>query len=179
MAFPHHVDGRMIGIAKKAGGHAINEDRMWHYTEGVRNFDPIWPSHGIRILPGPSSMWFDARGNRLPTPCLPGFDTLGTLQKILESGHDYSWFVLTQKIIEKEFALSGSEQNPDFTSGKWIEVLKARLGKGATDQVEAFKQKGEDFVVRDDLESLVEGMNAITGGGLVSLEKLKNQIEAL
>ncbi|MBO6813231.1 MAG: FAD-binding dehydrogenase [Rhizobiaceae bacterium] len=175
---PHHVDGRMIGIAKKAGGHAINEDRMWHYTEGVRNFDPIWPSHGIRILPGPSSMWFDARGNRLPAPCLPGFDTLGTLQKILESGHDYSWFVLTQKIIEKEFALSGSEQNPDFTSGKWIEVLKARLGKGATDQVEAFKQKGEDFVVRDDLESLVEGMNAITGGGLVSLEKLKSQIEA-
>jgi predicted oxidoreductase len=175
---PHHVDGRMIGITKKAGGAAINEDRMWHYVEGVKNFDPIWPSHGIRILPGPSSMWFDAEGTRLPAPCLPGFDTLSTLKHILGTGYDYSWFVLTQKIIEKEFALSGSEQNPDFTSGKWIEVLKARLGKGATPQVEAFKQKGENFIVRDNLEGLVQGMNQLAGGGLVDYENLKNQIEA-
>lgn len=175
---PHHVDGKMIGIAKKVGANAINEDRMWHYTEGVKNFDPIWPSHGIRILPGPSSMWFDAEGNRMPAPCLPGFDTLGTLKHILSTGYDYSWFVLTQKIIEKEFALSGSEQNPDLTSKKWLEVLKARLGKGATPNVEAFKQKGEDFVVRDDLESLVAGMNQIAGGGLVNYERLKTQIEA-
>jgi len=175
---PHHVDGAMIGIAKKAGAQAINEDRMWHYTEGVKNFDPVWPSHGIRILPGPSSMWFDAQGNRMPAPCMPGFDTLSTLKHILSTGHDYSWFVLTQKIIEKEFALSGSEQNPDLTSKKWLEVLKARLGKGATPQVEAFKQKGEDFVVREDLKSLVDGMNQIAGGGLISHEKLKAQIEA-
>ena len=175
---PHHVDGKMIGVAKKAGANAINEDRMWHYTEGVKNFDPIWPSHGIRILPGPSSMWFDAEGSRMPAPCLPGFDTLGTLKHILSTGYDYSWFVLTQKIIEKEFALSGSEQNPDLTSKKWLEVLKARLGKGATPNVEAFKQKGEDFVVRDDLESLVAGMNQIAGGGLVNYEKLRTQIEA-
>lgn len=175
---PNHVDGKMIGIAKKAGANAINEDRMWHYTEGVKNFDPIWPLHGIRILPGPSSMWFDAEGNRMPAPCLPGFDTLGTLKHILATGYDYSWFVLTQKIIEKEFALSGSEQNPDLTSKKWLEVLKARLGKGATPNVEAFKQKGEDFVVRETLESLVAGMNQIAGGGLVKYEKLKTQIEA-
>ena len=175
---PHHVDGKMIGVTRKAGGAVINEDRMWHYTEGVKNFDPIWPSHGIRILPGPSSMWFDAEGNRMPAPCLPGFDTLSTLQHILSTGYDYSWFVLTQKIIEKEFALSGSEQNPDLTSKKWAEVLKARLGKGATEQVEAFKQKGEDFVVRDDLQSLVEGMNQIAGGGRVDFAHLKSQIEA-
>jgi len=175
---PHHVDGKMIDITRKAGGNVINEDRMWHYTEGVKNFDPIWPNHGIRILPGPSSMWFDAEGVRMPTPCLPGFDSLGTLKQILSTGYDYSWFILTQKIIEKEFALSGSEQNPDFTSKKWIEVLKARLGKGATAEVEAFKQKGEDFVVRDDLESLISGMNQIAGGGLLEYEKIKAQIEA-
>lgn len=175
---PHHVDGRMIDIAKQAGAQAINEDRMWHYTEGVRNFDPIWPSHGIRILPGPSSMWFDAEGNRFPAPCMPGFDTLSTLKAICATGYNYSWFVLTQKIIEKEFALSGSEQNPDLTSRKWLEVLKTRLGKGATPNVEAFKQKGEDFVVREDLESLVAGMNQIAGGGLIDYQKLKTQIEA-
>ncbi|MBL4598594.1 MAG: FAD-binding dehydrogenase [Rhizobiaceae bacterium] len=175
---PHHVDGKMIAISKKAGAATINEDRMWHYTEGVKNFAPIWPNHAIRILPGPSSMWFDAEGNRLPAPCLPGFDTLSTLKHILSTGYDYSWFVLTQKIIEKEFALSGSEQNPDFTSKKWIEVLKARLGKGATNEVEAFKEKGEDFIVSNSLDELVKGMNKLIGTELISYEKLQAQIVA-
>ncbi|MFV1591357.1 FAD-binding dehydrogenase [Phaeobacter sp. JH20_36] len=176
---PFHVDGRMIPIAQAAGGHVINADRMWHYTEGLRNWDPIWPNHGIRILPGPSSMWFDARGDRLPAPYLPGFDTLGTLREILKTGHDYSWFILSQKIIQKEFALSGSEQNPDLTSGKWGEVLRARLlsrGK-APAPVEAFKKHGADFVVADTLSELVAGMNEI---GDVALEEthLRRQIEA-
>jgi len=173
---PHHVDGRMLAITKKAGGEIINADRMWHYTEGVKNWDPIWPNHAIRILPGPSSMWFDAEGNRLPPPCLPGFDTLATLKHIQGTGYDYSWFVLTQKIIEKEFALSGSEQNPDFTSGKWTEVLKSRLSKGATGPVEAFKKHGEDFIVRDNLDELVEGMNVLAGNNLVSIDKIRAQI---
>ncbi|MFQ6551121.1 FAD-binding dehydrogenase [Aestuariibius insulae] len=175
---PHHVDGKMIGIARSAGGTTINEDRMWHYTEGVKNWDPIWPNHGIRILPGPSSIWIDARGDRLPAPCLPGFDTLSTLRHLRQTGHDHSWFILTQKIIEKEFALSGSEQNPDLTSKKWAEVLKSRLGKGATPAVEAFKEKGEDFVVRSDLDALVQGMNQLTGGSLLEADKLRSQIEA-
>mgnify|MGYP000111967895 FL=1 len=176
---PFHVDGRMISIAEAAGGHVINGDRMWHYTEGLRNWDPIWPNHGIRILPGPSSMWFDANGDRLKAPCLPGFDTLATLKEILKTGHDYSWFVLSQKIIEKEFALSGSEQNPDLSSGKWLEVIRARLLSrgGAPAPVEAFKKHGQDFVVADTLAELVAGMNRI---GEVPLTEthLRHQIEA-
>ncbi|MBE1283039.1 MAG: FAD-binding dehydrogenase [Rhodobacteraceae bacterium] len=176
---PFHVDGRMIGIAEHAGGRVINGDRMWHYTEGVQNWDPIWPNHGIRILPGPSSMWFDATGKRLNAPYLPGFDTLGTLKEILKTGHDYSWFILSQKIIEKEFALSGSEQNPDLTSGKWMEVIRSRLlsGGGAPAPVEAFKKHGADFVVAANLTELVEGMNQI---GDVPLDEalLRRQIEA-
>ena len=174
---PEHVDGLMLDITKKAGGALINTDRMWHYVEGVKNWNPIWPMHAIRILPGPSSMWFDAEGNRFAPPCLPGFDTLTTLREILKTGYEYSWFVLTQKIIEKEFALSGSEQNPDFTSKSWREVLKSRVAKGATGPVEAFKEKGEDFVVADNLEELVAGMNK-RGRGLIDLEKLRAQIEA-
>ncbi|MEM7301337.1 MAG: FAD-binding dehydrogenase [Pseudomonadota bacterium] len=175
---PDHVDGLMIDITRRAGAAIINADRMWHYTEGVKNWSPIWPHHGIRILPGPSSMWFDAEGNRFPAPCLPGFDTMSTLKAICQTGYDYSWFVLTQKVIEKEFALSGSEQNPDFTSGRWSSVLKSRVGKGAPAPVEAFKEKGEDFVVANTLEQLVSGMNQIAGGGLIELEKLRAQIEA-
>ncbi|MDF1717538.1 MAG: FAD-binding dehydrogenase [Antarcticimicrobium sp.] len=176
---PFHVDGRMIGISEAAGGHVINGDRMWHYTEGVQNWDPIWPDHGIRILPGPSSLWFDAEGNRLPPPCLPGFDTLSTLREILKTGYDYSWFVLSQKVIEKEFALSGSEQNPDLTSKRWSEVLKARLmsrGK-APAPVEAFKAHGADFVVAGGLTELVSGMNRL-GEVQIDTGKLQAQIAA-
>ncbi|KRS15353.1 FAD-binding dehydrogenase [Roseovarius indicus] len=175
---PDYVDGAMQEVAKGAGAAAINEDRMWHYTEGLTNWDPIWPNHGIRILPGPSSMWFDALGERMEAPCLPGFDTLATLKRILATGHGHSWFVLTQSIIEKEFALSGSEQNPDLTSGKWRAVLKERLGKGATRAVEAFKEKGADFVVADGFDELVEGMNRITPEVPLEAVKLRRQIEA-
>ncbi|MFT4189416.1 MAG: FAD-binding dehydrogenase [Aeromicrobium sp.] len=175
---PEHVDGRMLGIAEDAGARHINRDRMWHYVEGIKNFDPIWPQHGIRILPGPSSLWFDGAGNRLPVPALPGFDTLGTLKVLRESGHDHSWFVLTQSIIEKEFALSGQEQNPDLTGKSVKELLRQRLAKGATGPVEAFKSQGEDFVVADTLEELVAGMNRVAGSELIEVESLRRQIEA-
>jgi predicted oxidoreductase len=158
---PAHVDGRMLGIAEKAGAHLINGDRMWHYTEGIQNWDPIWQRHGIRILPGPSSLWLDARGERLPAPLFPGFDTLGTLEHLRRTGSDYSWFILTQKIIEKEFALSGSEQNPDLT-GKDLGLLAKRVAPGAPGPVEAFKQKGADFVVADTLDELLAGMKRLS-----------------
>ena len=157
---PAHVDGRMLGIAADAGAHLINGDRMWHYTEGIQNWDPVWPHHGIRILPGPSSLWLDARGERLPAPLFPGFDTLGTLEHLRRVDSDYSWFILTQRIIEKEFALSGSEQNPDLT-GKDVRLLSKRLGAGAPAPVEAFKENGPDFVVADTLDELLAGMARI------------------
>jgi hypothetical protein len=175
---PEHVDGRMIGITEAAGARLINRDRMWHYVEGIRNWNPIWPRHGIRILPGPSSMWFDATGARLPSPLFPGSDTLGQLQYIMRTGYDYSWFVLTQSIIKKEFALSGSEQNPDLTGKSWRMTIKRATNKGAPGPVEAFKQHGADFVVRDNLADLVAGMNALASDNLLTLDHIKSQIEA-
>jgi len=175
---PEHVDGRMIGITEAAGARLINRDRMWHYVEGLRNWSPIWPRHGIRILPGPSPMWFDALGRRLPSPLFPGSDTLGQLQYIMSTGYDYSWFVLTQSIIKKEFALSGSEQNPDLTGKSWRMTLRRATNKGAPAPVEAFKKNGADFIVRDTIEELVSAMNALAGGNLLRLEHLKEQIEA-
>ncbi|MDR0262123.1 MAG: FAD-binding dehydrogenase [Sphingobacterium sp.] len=175
---PAYVDGKMIGIAEEIGAHMINRDRMWHYTEGIENWNPIWPNHGIRILPGPSSLWFDALGNRLPAPYLPGFDTLGTLKYLQDTGFSYSWFILTQKIIKKEFALSGSEQNPDITNKDYKLFLKRIFGKNAPGPVEAFKEKGTDFVVSDNLYDLVERMNSLTGEHRLNYESIKTQIEA-
>ena len=174
---PEHVDGRMIGITEKAGGRLVNRDRMWHYTEGIKNWNSIWPMHGIRILPGPSSLWLDAKGQRFPAPNFPGFDTLGTLKAIQDTGYDYSWFILTQKIIEKEFALSGSEQNPDLT-GKSIKKVLARALPGPQSTVKAFMDHGEDFIIKDTLPELVKGMNQLTGDTLIHLDQLERQIKA-
>jgi predicted oxidoreductase len=157
---PAHVDGRMIGISEAAGARVINSDRMWHYTEGITNYDPIWPAHGIRILPGPSSLWLDANGKRLPVPLYPGFDTLGTLEHICRTGQDYTWFILNARIIAKEFALSGQEQNPDLTDRNVRDVL-ARVRRGAPAPVQAFVDRGVDFVSADTLRELVSAMNTV------------------
>ena len=174
---PAHVDGRMLDISQAAGAAVINPDRMWHYTEGIDNWSPIWPMHGIRILPGPSSLWLDARGRPLPGPLYPGFDTLGTLEHIMTTGHDYTWFVLTQKIIQREFALSGSEQNPDLT-GKSIAKLLDRVKPGPPAPVAAFMQHSADFIVEDSLPALVAGMNKLTGSDMIDLADLTSLIEA-
>ncbi|MEV8528623.1 MULTISPECIES: FAD-binding dehydrogenase [unclassified Streptomyces] len=174
---PAHVDGLMLGIAEQAGAHHINRDRMWHYTEGIQNWNPIWARHGIRILPGPSSLWLDARGSRLPVPLFPGFDTLGTLDHIMKTGHDYTWFVLDQKIIGKEFALSGSEQNPDLT-GKSVRGVIGRARADVPGPVKAFMDHGADFVVEKDLASLVRGMNALTKEPLIEEAALRREIVA-
>ncbi|MFL1381925.1 MULTISPECIES: FAD-binding dehydrogenase [unclassified Nocardiopsis] len=174
---PAHVDGRMLGITEQAGAQIINPDRMWHYTEGIQNWNPIWSRHGIRILPGPSSLWLDATGKRLPAPYFPGFDTLGTLDHIMKSGHDYTWFVLSQKIIEKEFALSGSEQNPDLT-GKDIRLLLKRALPGAPGPVEAFKENGEDFAVADRLPALIKRMREIAGDGVLDADTVTREVVA-
>ncbi|MEV6951965.1 FAD-binding dehydrogenase [Streptomyces sp. NPDC051183] len=172
---PAHVDGLMLGIAEAAGASHINKDRMWHYTEGIENWDPIWARHGIRILPGPSSLWLDATGKRLPVPLFPGFDTLGTLDHIMKSGHDHTWFVLNQRIIGKEFGLSGSEQNPDLT-GKSIRGVIDRARQAVPGPVQAFMDNGADFVVERDLSALVRRMNEITKEDLLDEETVRREI---
>ncbi|CAN7298770.1 FAD-binding dehydrogenase [Microbacterium sp. LjRoot45] len=175
---PAYVDGSMQPVAKAAGARLINGDRMWHYVEGIQNWNSIWPSHGIRILPGPSSLWLDATGRRLPVPLFPGFDTLGTLAHLRATGHDHSWFVLSQSIVEKEFTLSGSEQNPDLTDKDVRLLLKSRLGKGASGPVQAFLDHGADFVVKRTLDELVDGMRALPGGDVLDGDRVREEVVA-
>jgi predicted oxidoreductase len=174
---PAHVDGRMLAITERAGARLINGDRMWHYVEGIENYAPVWARHGIRILPGPSSLWLDATGRRLPVPLFPGFDTLGTLEHILSTGYDHSWFVLTQRIIEKEFALSGSEQNPDLTN-KDYRLLARRIGPGAPGPIEAFTERGADFVVAKSLGELLVGMQRLSPEATIDAARVRSEVEA-
>jgi predicted oxidoreductase len=175
---PAYVDGAMLGVAERAGARLINGDRMWHYVEGIQNWNPVWPLHGIRILPGPSSVWLDATGKRLPVPLFPGFDTLGTLAHLRTTGHDHSWFVLSRQIIEKEFTLSGSDQNPDLTGRDVPLLITSRLGKGAAGPVQAFMDRGADFVVRDTLDDLIAGMQALPGGEVLDAAQVRLEVEA-
>lgn len=175
---PAYVDGSMHAVAESSGARLVNGDRMWHYVEGITNWDPVWPSHGIRILPGPSSLWLDATGKRLPVPLFPGFDTLGTLEHLRATGHDHSWFITSRQIIEKEFALSGSEQNPDLTGKDVPLLLKSRLAKGPTGPVQAFLDEGEDFIVELDLETLLEQMTRHPGGELLDIDHVRREIIA-
>ncbi|WP_380284500.1 FAD-binding dehydrogenase [Kitasatospora purpeofusca] len=174
---PAHVDGLMLGVAAEAGAALVNGDRMWHYTEGIANWDPVWARHGIRILPGPSSLWLDARGRRLPVPLFPGFDTLGTLEHIRTTGYDHTWFVLNRRIIEKEFTLSGSDQNPDLTGRSLRGVLRRAL-PGAPGPVRTHLGHGPDFVVAGNLHDLARAMNAKARARLIDTAELRRVVEA-
>lgn len=175
---PDSTDGKMIELSESLGVNIVNKDRMWHYTEGIHNHSPIWTKHGIRIIPGPSSIWLDAKGNRMSAPDFPGFDTLHSLETITKTGYDYSWFVLSEDMIKKEFALSGSEQNPDITNKDVRLLIKERLKSNVTGPVKAFLEKGDDFVTADNLESLVAKMNQLTNEDLLDYQHIKAQIKS-
>lgn len=174
---PDHVDGSGIAAAKASGAAVVHEDRMWHYPEGITNHSPVWSQHGIRILPGPSSLWLDADGNRLPVPLFPGFDSLGALQHITSRGDDHSWFVLDKTILGSEFALSGSEQNPDLT-GKDMKLLLERVKPGAVGPVESFAEKSDEFLWADTPAELAAKMNALSGSDRIDADALERTIVA-
>ncbi len=172
---PDHVDGSGIAAARDAGAAVVHSDRMWHYPEGITNHSPVWTDHGIRILPGPSSLWLDADGQRLPVPLFPGFDALGALQHITRRGDDHSWFVLDRTILGSEFALSGSEQNPDLT-GKDVALLLQRVKPGAVGPVEAFAQRSPEFLWADTPAELAAKMNALSGDERIDAAALERTI---
>ncbi len=173
---PDFVDGSMIEVTEQVGGRVINPDRMWHYPEGIVNHAPLWSHHGIRILPGPSSLWLDAVGRRFPVPLFPGFDALGALRHVTSTGYAYSWFVLDTEIMGKEFGLSGSEQNGDLT-GKDLGLLAGRLRPGPTPEVQAFADYGVDFLSADTVSELAAKMNQLVGEHRIDADALREVIE--
>jgi hypothetical protein len=95
----------------------------------------------------------------------------------MRTGHEHSWFLLTRRIIEKEFALSGSEQNPDLT-GRSIRGVLGRIGRGAPAPVAAFMERGADFIVERELGTLVQRMNALAGTPLLDRRVVEREVLA-
>ena len=177
---PDHVDGRMIEITQDAGGNVINPDRMWHYVEGIRNWDPIWTNHGIRIIPGPVvAVARRARHAGCRPRSSPASTRSGRSRTSCTTGHEHTWFVLTQKIIEKEFALSGSEQNPDITGRDMQEVLRGagRLRARPRRSRRSWTTAPTSWSSAT-WRALVRGMNALTDEPLLDLAALEREIVA-
>lgn len=174
---PDHVDGSMLELVERSGGSILNSGRMWSYPEGIPHHTPVWSRHAVRILAGPSSMWLDATGRRLPPPLFPVYDTLAALEHILKTGHGHSWFVLNHRMASDEFSLSGSVHNPDLTN-KSIQLLLKRVTPGPSEPLQNFFDRVPDIVQADKLGELVAKMNALTGLGLVDEETLRREVIA-
>ncbi|UFU02100.1 FAD-binding dehydrogenase [Ruania suaedae] len=174
---PDATDGKGLDAARAAGAATVHAGRMWHYPEGIAMQHPVWSGHGVRILPGPSSLWLDSAGHRLPAPLFPGFDALGALQHLTRHGHEHSWFLLNKAIMETEFALSGSDQNPDLT-GKDLRLLSRRLLPGSVGPVADIADHSPDFVWGRTPADLAAGMNALVGDEAIDPTELARLVEA-
>lgn len=100
---------------------------------------------------------------------------MGTLEHLRRTGFEHSWFILNQRIIEKEFVLSGSEQNLDLTNKSVRDVL-GRARAMVPPSVQAFLDRGEDFVVAPTLRELVAGMNELTPEAPLDAERIERML---
>ena len=150
----------MIGITEAAGARVINSDRMWHYTEGITNYDPIWP-HARHPDPARARRrcgWTPpASGCR--RRCIPGFDTLGTLEYIAQTGPRLH-LVRAQRPDHRQgvrAVRAGAEPRSD--RAQRAPGAARRVAPGAPAPVQAFVDKGVDFVSANSLRDLVSAMN--------------------
>ncbi|QKW49925.1 FAD-binding dehydrogenase [Streptomyces buecherae] len=174
---PPHVDGRMLSIVAAAGGSVIHLNRMWHYPDGVGHAEPAWPRHGVRVLAGPSPLWLDATGRRLPAPFFPGHDSLGPLGHVIGAGHAHSWLVLTRSMAERELTLSGSDQNTALAERDLRAYLTGLTARVPT-SVQTLIRHREDLVVHSTLRGLVDGMNALTPASPLDYARVKREVRA-
>ena len=138
----------------------INPDRMWHYVEGLRNWDPIWDNHGIRILPGPSSLWLDATGKRLPAPYFPGFDTLGTLRHLRRPATTTRGSCSPRRSSRRSSRSRARSRTPT-SPARTSSCVLSRVLPGAPAPGRGVQAARRGLRRRDTLAELVAGMNEL------------------
>ena len=164
---PAHVDGRMLGDHREGGRPPRQRRPDVALRRGHRE---------LRARSGPSTASGScparrASGSTRPASacrcrCSPASTPSAPSSTCARPATTTPGSCSPRAIIEKEFALSGSEQNPDLTARASASCCKQRLGKGATEPVEAFKEKGADFVVADTLDELFAGMRKLSPEGV-------------
>lgn len=175
---PAHVTGKMLGVAKAAGANVVNQNRLWFYPDGVTNVNPIWPDHGIHLNTGPSALWLEGSGQRMPPPLYPNFDGMGAVRHIMETGFSYTWLILNHEIFRREFGMSGQELNPALTDKHPWMAIKGLLKPAISSHAQEFLERGVDFVTASSVTGLAAQMSAVPNVAPVDAAVLEQEIRA-
>ncbi len=158
-------------------GNVTHLDRMWNYAAGIHHPQPVMPKHGLSLVPPKSAIWVNYRGERFgPMPLMTAYDTRYLVERICQEPVKYSWQILNAKIMNKEFAISGSESNDAIREKKLLQFVSTILF-GNKKLVDKILHESKDIVVGNSIEELSEKMNALTGKDHVDVQVLKESID--
>jgi predicted oxidoreductase len=170
------ADGKLLDLAQSLGAKVTHLEKMWNYAAGVRHWNPIFPNHGLSLVPAKSPLWVNYEGRRFVDPPLVGsYDTLLLVDRICREEKKYSWQVMNRRIADKELAVSGAEFNPAVRDKDMLGFLM-RLLRGNAKQVSEFIEHCPDFVTGHSVVELAERMNALTGTEDVDALLLSSEI---
>jgi uncharacterized protein len=142
------ADGQLLDRAEELGANITHLEKMWNYAAGVRHWAPLFPNHGLSLVPAKSPLWVNYQGRRFVDPPLVGaYDTL----------------------------MLGAEFNPAVRDKKLLAFI-VRLLKGNGEQVEEFIDHCPDFVTAGTVAELADKMNALTGTKDVDARLLERDI---
>jgi hypothetical protein len=166
----------LLKRAEELGANVTHLERMWNDAAGVRHWAPLFPNHGLRLVPAKSPLWVNFQGRRFVDPPLVGsYDSLLLVDRICREKKKYSWQVMNRKIANKEFAVSGSEFNEAVRDKKRV-ALVLRLLQGNGEQVQEFIDHCPDFVTGGSVAELADKMNALAGTKDVDAQLLEREI---
>lgn len=172
-----YADGTVHFAVEKVNGKLTHLDKTWPYAAGVHHPRPTKKDDGLSIVPPRSALWLNHKGERIgPVPLITAFDTRFLVDEICKQEKKFSWQVMNMKILNKEFAISGSESNPAFKNKSYVQVAKMLLF-GNKALVKDMLDNCPDFVVANTLEELVKKMNALEGNDDVKLSSVKDAIQ--
>jgi predicted oxidoreductase len=170
------ADGKLLDRAEELGANITHLEKMWNYAAGVRHWEPLFPNHGLSLVPAKSPLWVNYQGRRFVDPPLVGaYDTLLLVERICREKKKYSWQVMNRKIANKEFAVSGAEFNPAVRDKKMLAFI-ARLLRGNGEQVQEFIDHCPDFVTAGSVAELAGKMNALAGSNDVDAALLEREV---
>ncbi len=169
-------DGTVHAAAERVGAALAHLELQWHYAAGVHHPRPDRDRHGISLVPPRSALWLDAEGRRIgPVPLVAGYDTRHLVERILATGHGYSWQVLNWRIAVREVAVSGAEFNPSIRERRPLAFLRDVL-LGNPRLVRELLATCPDVVSGRTVEELAERMNELTGEERIDPAALEEEI---
>lgn len=176
-----YADGQLHDRVSAIGGAVTHLDLQWLYATGVNHPDKRREHDGLSLVAPRSALWFDARGERIMSPCpLPAHgDTRHVVASVLGRPGQYSWQVMNWKIALRELAGSGPRYQTAIRDRSLLRFAATLVFGNRADTRRLMRECSEDVVVADSLDELVAGMNLRSLYGLeVDGARLARTVEA-